>query len=41
MPESGILFRGKGDAPKLHFAVLLDANFEQLVGKIAVLHKLV
>jgi len=40
MPESGI-FRRKGDAPKLHFAVLLDANVEQLVGKIAVLHQLI
>ncbi len=40
MPESGI-FRRKGDAPKLHFAVLLDANFEQLVGKIADLHQVV
>ena len=40
MPESGI-FRRKGDPPKLHSAVLLDANFQQLVGKIAVLHQLV
>ena len=41
MPESDNFFRGKGDAPKLHFAVLLDAYFEQLVSEIAVLHQLV
>ena len=41
MPGSVISFCGKGDTPKLHFAVLLDAYLEQLVGKIAVLRKLV
>jgi hypothetical protein len=41
MPGSGIFFRGKGDAPKLYFAVLLDGYLEQLVSEIAVLRKLV
>jgi hypothetical protein len=41
MPGSGIFFCGKGDAPKLYFAVLLDAYLEQLVSEIAILHKFV
>ena len=38
---SDISFRGKGNAPKLYPAVLLDAYLEQLVSEIAVLYKLV
>jgi hypothetical protein len=41
MPASVIFFCGNGDAPQLHVAVLFDAYLEQLVGKIAVLRKLV
>ena len=41
MPGSVIFFCGQGDAPQLHFAILFDAYLEQLVGKIAVLRKLV
>jgi hypothetical protein len=38
---SGIFACGKGDAAKLHFAVLLDSHLKQLVGEITVLHKFV
>ncbi len=38
---SDISFRGKGNAPKLYFSVLLDAYLEHLVSEIAVLYKLV
>jgi hypothetical protein len=41
MPGSGIFIGGKGDAPKLYFAVLLDAYLEQLVSEIAVVHELI
>ena len=41
MPRSDIFLCGKDDAPKLHFAVLLDAYLERLVSEIAVVHKLI